>query len=85
MINATSVETMAEEVNDEVLSSDDERTYGGLGKVKEGAFEIEDDEWRIIIINYYTNQMSLKSSSEKLSNELLVYFQKLKSLYCSYT
>jgi Ca2+-binding EF-hand superfamily protein len=44
MINATSVETMAEEVNDEVLSSDDERTYGGLGKVKEGAFEIEDDE-----------------------------------------
>ena len=38
MINATTVQPMAEEVNDEVISSDDEKTYGGLGSVKEGAF-----------------------------------------------
>lgn len=38
MINATSVESIAEDANDEVISSGDEQTYGGLGSVKEGAF-----------------------------------------------
>lgn len=38
MINATSVKQVAEEANDEVISSDDEQTYSGLNKVKEEAF-----------------------------------------------